>query len=82
MGAAGIVDLVAARQMHQLFAEEPGMLRRRHDLVGDEIVDEITAHGAGKAEIAGLHRAGAARENPRPGAHGMALEVDGDVHFQ
>src|SRR5215831_2532369 len=61
-----VIDLIAIRQVDDLFRIEPLLFERRHHLVGDDIVDEIGTYGTGKAEIVCLDRRGTIGKNAGP----------------
>ena len=48
-------------------------------MVGDDVVDEVAAHGAWVAEVADLDGRAAGGEDAWAAVHGEAFEVDGDV---
>src|SRR5882672_2805354 len=54
---------------------------RYNNSIGDEIIHEVGAHGAGKAEIIRLNRGRPMGKNPRTAAFGKAHQVDGDIDF-
>jgi hypothetical protein len=77
--AFGVVDLKAIGQAHHLLGVEHVFARRNHDGIGNDVVDEIRAQGAGMTEIVHLDRRRAGGENAGPGIAAMAHEVDRDV---
>ena len=82
-GAPVVRGEIAVRQIEDFFGEE-SLVRLGHDpAVGEDVIHEIRAHGAGKAEIIDLDGRRAAGENIRTGILGVAHQVDGDVdaHF-
>ena len=72
---------IAVGQMHQLFAEKGLILERRHDGVGNQVIHEGRAGGAGIAQPGCLHGRRAVRENLQPRLTGMAAQIDGDIDF-
>ena len=57
------------------------MLERRHHRIGDDIIHEGCAAGAGIAQPSRLHRRRPPREYARPRTLGMAAQVNGDIYF-
>ena len=57
-----------------------GFLGGRNDeRIGDQVVDELGAHGTGIAYPAYLDRAQAARQQRAARAHGVALQIDKNI---
>ena len=78
----GVVDLIAVRQVDDLLGEERLVLERSNDLVGDDVVDERRAHGAGIAEIAHLDGRRTIGQDAGPRILGVALQIDRDVDLR
>src|SRR5262249_46589896 len=64
-----------------LLAVKRVLVLRDHGSVGDEVIDAIEPHGAGKSEITCLNGRGPKRENARPALAGVAREINDDVDF-
>ncbi len=77
--ARGVVGLVAAVELGDVFGVVRGVGQRRDDAVAHEVVDERRAGGGRVAEIAGLHRRGPVGHQLHAAVARMALEVDQDV---
>ena len=59
-----------------------GLVREGHsDGVGDDVIDEGGAGGAGIAQIEGLHRCGAVFQDAGPPAQRLAVEIHQYVDF-
>ena len=78
-GAAGIIDLVAMRQVNDFLAVKGCWSSGSTTCIGQDIVQPGRADGAGIAQITHLHRTGAVRQDAGPRSFGMAFEVDRDV---
>ena len=74
-----VVDEIRVRHAQQLLVVGPLEVWRRYDAVGDEVVDEVGAQGAGEAHVRELERGRSHRENLVARALGVAVEVDKDV---
>ena len=68
--------------MHDFFRPERLLVERQHDRIGDDVIDEIGAHGSGIAEIAHLDRRGTMGENARAAIEREAFEIDRDVDLE
>lgn len=79
---AGSVRLIAVGQGDDLLGVEGRMLRRRHDRIAHDVVDECGPHAGGIAQIVDLHRGGTTGEDPWAAVLCVALQVDRDVDFQ
>ena len=78
----GVVDPIAVGEMDDPFAVVVLLVRRQHHSVGQNIVDEVDAHGGGKSEIADLDRCRPVGQYRRARLLGVALEIDGDVDVE
>ena len=77
--ALPVIGLIALLQMHDLFIEITLMLHRRDERVGDDVVDEVSAHRAGIAEIVHLDRRRAMRHDRGGCVSRIAFQVDQNV---
>ena len=77
--AAAIVRLIAVGQMDDPLREVRLRVHRRHEGVGDDVVDEVGAHAAGIAQEVDLQGRRPKRQDLGPGVLGVALQVDEDV---
>ncbi len=68
--------------MNDLLAPERLLIEGQDDLVGDHIVDEIGARGAGEYKIAHLNGRRPMRENAETSMLGVALKINGDVDLK
>src|ERR1700733_11703858 len=75
----GVVNLIAIRQVNDLLCIKRLMFERRHRLVGDNIVNELGPHRAGKAEIAYLDRRWTIRKNAEPKILRVPLQINRNV---
>src|SRR5437763_1915931 len=69
------------RQRDDFFRVMAMLTLRYNDSIGDEIIHEFGADGAGEAEIIRLNRGRPMGKNPGTAALGKAHQVDGDVRF-
>ena len=51
-----IVDLIAVRQVNDLFGKERLLIVRQDDLVRDHVIYEISPHRSGVAQVIDLNR--------------------------
>src|SRR5580704_1211990 len=77
-----VVDLIAIRQVDDLLRIEWLVLKRRHRRVGDDVVDELGPHCAGKAEIAYLDRRRTIRKNAGPRILSMSLQINRNIDLE
>ena len=80
--ALAVVDLIAIGELHDLLRVERRVIERRDRLVGDDVVDEIRAQGAGIAEPLCLDRRRTEAQDVRPRILRVTLEIDGDVDLE
>ncbi len=66
-------------QVHDLLGVIGLLMHRQGEGIGDDVVDGVTAHGAGVAKPVHLHRRRPARHDSRPLAGGEAVQIDQDV---
>ena len=68
--------------MDDLFAPEGLLVERQHDLVGNDVIDEIGPHRARITEITHLDGRGTVGENFGPAVLRVAFQVDRDVDLE
>ena len=78
----GVVDLIAIRQVNDLLRIKRLVFERHYRLVGDDVVDELGPHRAGKAEIACLDRRRTIRKNAGPQSSVYPLKIDRNIDLE
>ena len=79
-GALAVVDLIAVRQLHQLFRVARLLVEGSDERIDQNVVDEVDPHGPREAEVAHLHRGRPAGHDPGPRALRPSRQVDRDVN--
>ncbi len=77
-----VIRQIAAWKGDHFFAVVALLRRGKDNRVGQDVVDIISAHGAGKAEIADLDRRRTACEDSSPRTFGETHQIDGDIDLR
>src|SRR5205807_9380324 len=70
---------ITPRQPNDFFRKKFLVLLWQGDGIGNDVVNEVCAHGRRISEKAHLHRGGPVRENSRPAIGGDAHEIYRDI---
>ncbi len=78
--AAGVVGLVAAWEVDNLFGIPGTVSRGNNRCISEDVVVITRRHGTGVTEVVYLHGRASRCEKPGTGVAGIALEVHGDIN--
>ncbi len=77
---ASVRNLIAIRQIYKFFTVKPRLIRRRYDLIRNDIIYEICGSGAGIAEICNLNRRGLQCKNFEPFVFRMPHQIHQNIN--
>src|SRR5215475_2662065 len=68
--------------MNDPFGIKRLLIKWQHNLIGDDVIDEVGPHCPGKSQIIDLDRRWAMRQDARAAVLRVALEIDRDIDLE